>query len=56
VPQQVGTAARELAQLVHRGLVLVVVHLPAPGVTLRLAVKLGYQNPVSLRGLIEHVF
>jgi hypothetical protein len=55
VPQQVGTAARELAQLVG-GLVLVVVHLPAPGVTLRLAVKLGYQNPVSLRGLIEHVF
>lgn len=54
--QQVGTAASELAHLPHRGLVLVLGYLPAPRVTLRLAVQLGDENPVSLRSLIEHAF
>ena len=54
--QQVGPAVSELAHLPHRGLVLVLGYLPAPRVALRLAVKLGDEDPVSLRSLIEHAF
>jgi len=54
--QQIGPAARELAQHGPRGGFLVAVQLAPPGTTARLAVKLGDEETVSLRALIDHTF
>jgi len=54
--QQVGPPGRELAQRGHRGGLLIAAEPTPPGVVLRLAGKLGDQEPISLRTLTDHVF
>ncbi|SRR6266851_1464329 len=54
--QQVGPAAREIAQRGHRGGLLVAGELPPPGTVAGLPRELRYQDPVSLRTIIEHAF
>jgi hypothetical protein len=54
--QQVGPAARQLPQGGHRGGFLVAAQLTPPCPVTRLAVKLGAEQPVSFRLLIDHAF
>ena len=54
--QQVGPAARQLAQRGHRGALLGAAQLAPPRPAPRLALELGDEQPVSLRALIDHAF
>ena len=54
--EQVGAAACEVTELGHRSGFLVAVQVAPPGAAARLAVKLGDEQPVSLRALIDHMF
>jgi hypothetical protein len=54
--QQVGPACGEVAQLPHRGGVLVLGKLSPSGLALRRTVHLRDEDPVSLRAVIEHAF
>jgi hypothetical protein len=54
--EQVGAAAREVAQRGHRGVLLVGGEVAPPGVVLRLAGQLGYEDTVGLRTIVDHAF
>jgi hypothetical protein len=54
--QQVGPAARELAELSHRGGFLVAAQFPPPRPAPRLAPDLGDEEAVSQRAFIDHAF
>ncbi len=54
--EQVGPAARELAQRGYRGGLLVRGELTPLRVMLRLAVELGDENPVGLRASVDYAF
>ena len=54
--QQVGPAARELAELGHRGGFFIAGELPPAGPVPSLARELGDEDPVSLRAIIDHAF
>jgi hypothetical protein len=56
VGQQIGAIARELAQLYHRGGVLVLGQLTPASVMLRSTVQLCDEHPVSPRADIDHAF
>ena len=54
--QEVSPAARERPELGHRGGFLVAAQVPPLRPAARLAVKLGDEQPVRLRALIDHAF
>jgi hypothetical protein len=54
--EQVGPAARELAELGHRGGFLVAGQVAPSGPVPRFARDLGYEYPVSVRAILDHKF
>jgi hypothetical protein len=56
VRQEIGAAARELAQLGHRRGMLGLGQLTTPDMMFRGPVDLSGEDPGSLRALIEHAF
>jgi len=54
--EQVAAAARELAELGHRGGLLATGQVAPSGPVPRLARQLGDEDTVSFRALIDHAF